>query len=218
MCYTPNVNAQRIARVARVHNAHERRTMFDEWLRLFWKTFLWWLPGANDEDTTSHGKGDQSGNESQTSTATAKTGTTTGGGQATSAGRTRTTGADSTSGQAKGGSGGQATDPSPSGSGAGQDGSRAKSGAQAKSGGTSSGQSKSQGKAKGSSANGGGDDLTAIKGIGPKVAETLRGLGITSFSDLAEADPADLAAKVNQRPVTAKRVQDWIAEARSRAG
>ncbi|MEZ5651126.1 MAG: DUF4332 domain-containing protein [Burkholderiaceae bacterium] len=34
----------------------------------------------------------------------------------------------------------------------------------------------------------GGDDLTRIEGVGPKIAELLQAAGIRSFADLAAAD------------------------------
>ena len=60
------------------------------------------------------------------------------------------------------------------------------------------------------------DDLTAIKGIGPAIARKLDALGVRTFTDLAEADPDDLAAKLASRPVTASRVQEWVTEAKKR--
>ncbi len=61
------------------------------------------------------------------------------------------------------------------------------------------------------------DDLTAIRGIGPAIARKLDALGVRSFSDLAKADPGDLAAKIASRPVTASRVQEWVTEAKKRS-
>lgn len=61
------------------------------------------------------------------------------------------------------------------------------------------------------------DDLTAIRGIGPAIARKLDALGVTTFADLAAADPDDLAAKIARRPVTSNRVREWIAEAKKRA-
>jgi predicted flap endonuclease-1-like 5' DNA nuclease len=37
------------------------------------------------------------------------------------------------------------------------------------------------------------DDLTRIEGIGPKIASVLQGAGITTFAQLADATPEDLA-------------------------
>jgi predicted flap endonuclease-1-like 5' DNA nuclease len=38
----------------------------------------------------------------------------------------------------------------------------------------------------------GGDDLTKIEGVGPKVAEVLHEAGITSFAKLAESKAEDI--------------------------
>lgn len=62
-----------------------------------------------------------------------------------------------------------------------------------------------------------GDDLTAIKGIGPAIARELRELGITRYRDLAAADPDELAARIPARWVTAEKARDWITAARRRA-
>jgi predicted flap endonuclease-1-like 5' DNA nuclease len=61
------------------------------------------------------------------------------------------------------------------------------------------------------------DDLTKIKGIGPAIGHQLDGFGVKTFTDLAAADPEDLAKKIGKRPVTPDRVRDWIAEAKKRA-
>lgn len=213
MCYAYCVNAQRIARGARPP-AHERRSMFDEWLRLFWNSFLWWLPGAEDNGRTSHGAETQAAKSAE-SPSTARTGSGGAGGEPAAdpaEAAPAPGGTADTARQAKGATGDQAKGQTASSTGAGQ------SGARATGAGTSSAPAERQGTATSDSAKGGGDDLTAIKGIGPKVANTLHAIGITSYADLAKADPAEVAAQVNQRPVTAKRVQDWIAEAKSRLG
>ena len=59
----------------------------------------------------------------------------------------------------------------------------------------------------------GTDDLTEIKGIGPKYAQQLADLDITSFAALAAADPTALADSFEARA----RVEDWIAAAKDRA-
>lgn len=64
----------------------------------------------------------------------------------------------------------------------------------------------------------GADDLTAIKGIGPAIARKLEAEGVRTFADLAAADPEQIAARLDSRPVTAERVRSWAAEARKRAG
>jgi predicted flap endonuclease-1-like 5' DNA nuclease len=61
------------------------------------------------------------------------------------------------------------------------------------------------------------DDLTAIKGIGLAVEEKLRSLGITTFRDLASADPDDLVDQLKASlPVSKARVRGWIEAARER--
>jgi len=56
------------------------------------------------------------------------------------------------------------------------------------------------------------DDLTDIKGIGPKYSAQLHGLGISSFADLAGADPAEVSASFDARA----DVEGWITQARQR--
>ena len=57
------------------------------------------------------------------------------------------------------------------------------------------------------------DDLTEIKGIGPKYSQQLNDLGIASFAALAAADPETLAAAFEARAA----VEDWIAQAKGRS-
>jgi predicted flap endonuclease-1-like 5' DNA nuclease len=61
------------------------------------------------------------------------------------------------------------------------------------------------------------DDLTVIRGIGPAIARKLDALGVKTFTDLAAADPDDLANKIASRPVTSNRVREWVEEAKKRA-
>jgi predicted flap endonuclease-1-like 5' DNA nuclease len=62
------------------------------------------------------------------------------------------------------------------------------------------------------------DDLTVIKGIGPAVQNKLRGLGITTFADLAAADPDALLNELKgSQPLSATRVRAWTEDARDRA-
>jgi predicted flap endonuclease-1-like 5' DNA nuclease len=62
------------------------------------------------------------------------------------------------------------------------------------------------------------DDLTVIKGIGPAVQNKLRALGITTFADLAAADPdAILRGLKGSQPLTKGKVQAWTEAARERA-
>ena len=58
------------------------------------------------------------------------------------------------------------------------------------------------------------DDLTEIKGVGPKYSQQLNELGISSFASLAAADPEALSAEFEARA----DVEDWIAQARTRSG
>lgn len=61
------------------------------------------------------------------------------------------------------------------------------------------------------------DDLTEIDGIGPAFAAALKAVGITTFVQLAEQDPDDLAERVGGR-ITAARIRGdaWIEQARKR--
>lgn len=60
-----------------------------------------------------------------------------------------------------------------------------------------------------------GDDLTAVKGIGPVYRDRLAGQGITTFAGLAGADPTVLAGLVEAR---AESVEEWIRQAAELAG
>ncbi len=64
-----------------------------------------------------------------------------------------------------------------------------------------------------------GDDLTVIEGIGESYARALNSIGITSFSDLAHQDPAELSQRLEGR-VSATRIrnQNWIGQARQLSG
>jgi predicted flap endonuclease-1-like 5' DNA nuclease len=62
------------------------------------------------------------------------------------------------------------------------------------------------------------DDLTQIKGIGPAMQNRLRSLGITTFADLAAADPDQLMSKLKgSQPLSLGRVRHWTEAARERA-
>jgi predicted flap endonuclease-1-like 5' DNA nuclease len=62
------------------------------------------------------------------------------------------------------------------------------------------------------------DDLTVLKGIGPAVQNKLRALGITTFADLAAADPDRLMAQFKgEQPLSLGRVRGWTEGARERA-
>lgn len=56
------------------------------------------------------------------------------------------------------------------------------------------------------------DDLTVIKGIGPVRSGHLSEEGITTFADLAAADPKSLA---EQFDVAETAAADWVSEAAS---
>jgi predicted flap endonuclease-1-like 5' DNA nuclease len=61
----------------------------------------------------------------------------------------------------------------------------------------------------------GGDDLTRIKGVGPKVQAMLHGLGVTSFAQIAAWDDAEIDRIDGQLGSFAGRVRrdDWKAQA-----
>lgn len=54
-----------------------------------------------------------------------------------------------------------------------------------------------------------GSDLTVLNGIGPAREDTLAGIEVTSFADLARADPDDVAEALQ---VGAERVDRWQTE------
>ncbi len=59
-----------------------------------------------------------------------------------------------------------------------------------------------------------GDDLTRINGIGPKTAEALRAVGITSFAGLAGASSQELYEKLKGlRGLTEEKISDWMQQA-----
>jgi predicted flap endonuclease-1-like 5' DNA nuclease len=63
------------------------------------------------------------------------------------------------------------------------------------------------------------DDLTLLKGIGPVVQEKLRSLGITTFGDLATADPERLTEQLKgKQPISKATVRAWTEAAREQAG
>lgn len=66
------------------------------------------------------------------------------------------------------------------------------------------------------SASGEGDDLTRIKGVGPKLADQLRSLGITSFAEIAEWSEADIARIDPQLGRFEGRIarDNWVEQAR----
>ncbi|MCC5995676.1 MAG: hypothetical protein JJU18_04825 [Oceanicaulis sp.] len=69
------------------------------------------------------------------------------------------------------------------------------------------------------SAPSGADDLTAIRGLGPKAAEKLAGAGITRYAQIADWSEADVArfdALLNARGRITR--DDWIGQARKLTG
>jgi small subunit ribosomal protein S2 len=66
------------------------------------------------------------------------------------------------------------------------------------------------------------DDLTRIDGIGPKYADGLRKLGISSYAALATQQPNDLAANLKELGlrVIGDRIvsEDWVGQAQRLAG
>ncbi|WP_405406299.1 hypothetical protein [Paracoccus sp. Ld10] len=62
----------------------------------------------------------------------------------------------------------------------------------------------------------GPDDLRAIKGIGPKVQQSLEQAGVTRFSQIAAWDDADVdrMADVIGRAASHIRNDDWVGQAR----
>ncbi|MFW6413612.1 MAG: helix-hairpin-helix domain-containing protein, partial [Oceanicaulis sp.] len=66
---------------------------------------------------------------------------------------------------------------------------------------------------------GGGDELTRIKGLGPRAAEKLSGAGITSFAQIAawtEEDVARYDALIAGRGRIAR--DDWVGQAKTLSG
>ncbi len=60
------------------------------------------------------------------------------------------------------------------------------------------------------------DDLTAIKGIGPKFAKTLNEHGIQSYQQLASLSPADVAALEEKLGFAGRFAREnWIEQARA---
>jgi predicted flap endonuclease-1-like 5' DNA nuclease len=58
------------------------------------------------------------------------------------------------------------------------------------------------------------DDLTRIRGIGPKIAEALAAIGITRYRQLALAQADDLLERLQEvRGINSDKVTDWIKQA-----
>lgn len=63
---------------------------------------------------------------------------------------------------------------------------------------------------------GNGDELTRIKGVGPKLAATLESLGVTSFAQIADWDDAEIDRIDAQLGRFEGRIRrdDWVGQAR----
>lgn len=59
-----------------------------------------------------------------------------------------------------------------------------------------------------------GDDIVKAPSIGPRTAARLIPAGLVLVRDLLVCDPADVAARVGARYITADRIADWKAQAR----
>ena len=65
-----------------------------------------------------------------------------------------------------------------------------------------------------------GDDFTRIRGVGPRFAQALRDVGITTFAALARETPESLAERLAEHAaVSAQRIRanDWIGQAKALA-
>ena len=58
------------------------------------------------------------------------------------------------------------------------------------------------------------DDLTALEGIGPKVAKVLNGMGITTFAELAHANAAEVQNVLNAAGLQMMNPEGWIEQAK----
>jgi large subunit ribosomal protein L21 len=65
---------------------------------------------------------------------------------------------------------------------------------------------------------GAGDDLTAIKGIGPVAAGQLVEQGITTFAQIAALSDADIERIDAAMPFSAEQIGDWREQAKKLAG
>ena len=65
------------------------------------------------------------------------------------------------------------------------------------------------------SAPAGGDDLTRIKGLGPKLSATLHGMGVTTFAQIAAWDDAEIDRVDAQMGRFQGRIRrdDWVGQA-----
>jgi large subunit ribosomal protein L21 len=62
----------------------------------------------------------------------------------------------------------------------------------------------------------GGDDLTKLSGVGPKLAEKLQGAGVTSFAQIAAWTEDDIAALDEQLSIRGRIEREgWIDQAKA---
>jgi hypothetical protein len=64
------------------------------------------------------------------------------------------------------------------------------------------------------------NDLAELKGIGPKYAEMLRGIGVASVKELRHRDPGHLLEMINKRHgevvgIGLNQLKVWVEEAKS---
>jgi NADH-quinone oxidoreductase subunit E len=65
---------------------------------------------------------------------------------------------------------------------------------------------------------GAGDELTAIKGLGPKAAEKLQEMGVTRYAQIAAWSDADVARFDRELNARGRIVRDdWVAQAKALA-
>lgn len=58
------------------------------------------------------------------------------------------------------------------------------------------------------------DDLTALEGIGPKVAQVLKSIGITSFAELAKVDVTQVKKALVHAGLQMMEPTSWIEQAK----
>jgi predicted flap endonuclease-1-like 5' DNA nuclease len=65
-----------------------------------------------------------------------------------------------------------------------------------------------------------GDDLKAIKGIGPKFEKLLRGAGVTSLAQVAAWSDSDIDSIAKSLGIKADRIRkdDWVGNAKRHTG
>jgi len=166
--------------------------MWSEMLKRWMEMMTWWLPSSDGDAKTDNRTQDHQSSNKPASSPSA--GGHSAAAPASSGSANKQANQNQTSSAKRtSGSGGSATATKPSGSG-------------------SSTSSASADSSK-------GDDLTAIKGIGPSIQSRLNASGIHGFSDLAAANAETLTRQLKEQMVISqKRVQAWIDEASSQKG